>query len=51
MTKELFAGPIVASMSFSDEPAATNFYPPSKVLRSRTQNEISGDATVAGSSV
>ncbi|EKX53845.1 hypothetical protein GUITHDRAFT_100810 [Guillardia theta CCMP2712] len=31
--KELFAGPVIASMAFSDEPAATNHYGPGKVAQ------------------
>jgi methionine synthase I (cobalamin-dependent) len=32
IVKELFEGPIVASMAFSDEPEAMNHYGPGKVL-------------------
>ena len=33
LVKRMFDGPVIASMAFTDEPAATNHYGPGKVRR------------------
>ena len=33
LVKRMFDGPVIASMAFTDEPAATNHYGPGKVMR------------------